>query len=625
MRSIKTKLIVNFSIIILIGSFLLGFISVKRAKDAINIEGRKTLTSLAVDSAKLTASRMENLLTSLQAIALTDDIKSMKWKQQQPLLKRQLENTRFLDLAVVFPDGTAHYPDGTTSQLGDREYVIKAFNGQANYSDLILSRVTNSLVIMFAVPITNDGKVVGVLIGRSDSDTLSEVARDSGYGSNGYGFVINNEGIVVGHPDQEKVNSRFNPIEDSKTDDGLESMVKFFKTVLSEKQGFGKYKLEGTEYYASFAPIEGTNWTFIMTADKDEVLSSIPSLRRDLIIIALVVFAFCVGLTFLNGNAIAKPILEVAKGSEYIGKLDITHNLPEYTLKRNDEIGDLARSIQSVIDNLNEFIAEISSSADQVAVGAKQLSDSSMTLSQGATEQASTIEELTAAIEEILSQVKLNAENAGIANELTNTAKNDAEEGNLHMQKMLEAMEEINQSSASISKIIKVIDEIAFQTNILALNAAVEAARAGQYGKGFAVVADEVRSLAMRSAKAAKETADLIEGSIEKVTNGTRIANDTASSLNKIMENTAKTAELITNISIASKEQSVGISQINEGISQVSQVVQLNSATAEEEGRRKRGAGRAGRAFKADRRKIQVQKVKRQPNRYTFFSSTTSG
>ena len=183
-----------------------------------------------------------------------------------------------------------------------------------------------------------------------------------------------------------------------------------------------------------------------------------------------------------------------------------------------------------------------------MASGSKNVSESSIALSQGATEQASSVEELSSSLEEVSAQTKLNAQNANRANDLTAKAKTEAAVGNDHMIEMLDAMKEINVSSTGISKIIKVIDEIAFQTNLLALNAAVEAARAGQHGKGFAVVAEEVRNLAARSAKAAKETTDMIEGSINKVNDGTEIANRTAEALTKIVETVTEVAELVEKI-----------------------------------------------------------------------------
>ena len=242
----------------------------------------------------------------------------------------------------------------------------------------------------------------------------------------------------------------------------------------------------------------------------------------------------------------------------------------------------LGKSLSSLVDSLNDVVGSIMNSAEQVSTGSNLVSNTSMALSQGATEQASSVEQLTASIEEIASQTNLNAQNAQSANDLAKQAMMDAEGGNQQMKEMLKAMEEINVSSSSINKIIKVIDDIAFQTNILALNAAVEAARAGQHGKGFAVVAEEVRTLAARSAQAAKETTDMIEGSIKKVEAGTRIANETASALVKIVKEVTNAADLIASITIASNEQASAIDQISQGVMQVSHVVQNNAATSEE-------------------------------------------
>jgi len=246
------------------------------------------------------------------------------------------------------------------------------------------------------------------------------------------------------------------------------------------------------------------------------------------------------------------------------------------------EFSKIKNSIDNIINIFNDILYEINAAAQQVANGAKQISDSSQILSQGSTEQASTIEELSASMEQIAEQTKSNAENAEQAYAVAATVKEGAISGNNQMGEMLKAISDINDASSNISKIIKVIDDIAFQTNILALNAAVEAARAGQHGKGFAVVADEVRNLAARSANAAKETTALIESSISKTEDGLKIAKNTADALNDIVQGISETANIVNKIAAATSEQASAIVQINMGVAQVSQVVQNNSANAQE-------------------------------------------
>jgi methyl-accepting chemotaxis protein len=242
----------------------------------------------------------------------------------------------------------------------------------------------------------------------------------------------------------------------------------------------------------------------------------------------------------------------------------------------------LGNAVTETVRKLNGIFNGISTATVQVSTGAKQVADAAQMLAQGATEQAATVEELSASISEVAAQTKASTEMASKAANVAGNVRNRAEQGNQLMGQMVEAVQNISISSAEISKVIKVIDDIAFQTNILALNAAVEAARAGQHGKGFAVVADEVRNLASKSAEAAKDTGTLIANSQTLADSGVKIADETKTSLREIVEGINESAVIVSNIASAADQQALAIAQINEGIDQVTRVVQQNSATSEQ-------------------------------------------
>ena len=348
--------------------------------------------------------------------------------------------------------------------------------------------------------------------------------------------------------------------------------------------------------------------------EEDEAFAAVASLKKSSFAITVLAIVAIVGVALLIARGISRPI---GNAVAMLHDLEQGNLKTRLRLNRGDELGQLGRAMDGFVDDLedeiltafqrlaegdftfearglikeplaetnqalNRIMEQISQASHQIAIGAGEVAASSQSLSEGATTQASSLEEITASMDEMGTQTRQAAENASQANRLAAQARASAENGNMQMQRMIAAMADINASSQNISKIIKTIDEIAFQTNLLALNAAVEAARAGQHGKGFAVVAEEVRNLAARSAKAASETSELIAGSVSKAAGGAEIADCTAAALGEIVAQISKVTELISDISDSSNEQAQGIAQVNMGLRQIDSVTQQNTALAEQ-------------------------------------------
>ncbi|OEU53970.1 MAG: chemotaxis protein [Desulfuromonadales bacterium C00003096] len=479
-----------------------------------------------------------------------------------------------------------------------------------------------------SVPVMVDGKFYGVA--GTDYDLtfvqhLSEKVDKDLMKGQGEVAIISYDGLIVAHSEKpELIGQHFK----AALADGWESAL---KTVQAGESVANMDEASGMA--TALGAIElgrtGRPWSVMIRISEDVILAEAHALdaaleeRSDAATmwqgsVGGIVTLIALGLIWLAARSIARPIREAAALADTIGAGDLSQRLQ---IQSADEVGQLStslnamadgleqkaqiaekvangdltmnvdlasdkdvlgRALSKMVDRLNDLLGQVQKSSEQINSGSTQVSDSSQTLSQGATESAASLEEITASMTEMASQTKLNAENANQANSLSKGAQNAANRGSKLMTGLVDAMGDINRSGEDISKIIKVIDEIAFQTNLLALNAAVEAARAGQHGKGFAVVAEEVRNLAGRSAKAAKETAELIENSAEKTRNGNDIVEKTEAALKGIVAGTTKVSDLVAEIAAASSEQSEGISQVNQGLNQIDAVTQQNTANAEE-------------------------------------------
>ncbi|MBN7773002.1 methyl-accepting chemotaxis protein [Clostridium aminobutyricum] len=481
-------------------------------------------------------------------------------------------------------------------------------------------------MVTLSTPILNEG---GKFIGVANCDILTNSFGGLNYDTGGYksscSYIVTQDGTCIANTaDKESIGQILKVVSDNKE---ISQAVANSKEILTENDN--PYD-KGKNAWIFHEPLtlSGTDlaWSSAFVVNKGEALAAVTKITVVLTaigIVGLIVLVACSALFLKKGLA---PISSVMKLGEKMGRCDLKSEAFQIP-KTKDELGQLANifhgtsltlsgyisdisnllrnisngnlqvevkkdyigdfeaikdALNHILSSLNDIFKEMQTVAEQVSTGADQVSVGAQELSQGAILQASSIEELSAKIMEISDQVKQSTENAGIANERAETVGTEIETSNQQMHQLLAAMDDITQKSGEIGKIIKTIEDIAFQTNILALNAAVEAARAGEAGKGFAVVADEVRNLASKSAEAAKDTTALIEGSLHSINEGARIAEVTAASLGTVVLGTKDIVESIGEISVKSKDQSVALEEVTLGIDQISSVVQNNAATAEE-------------------------------------------
>ena len=476
---------------------------------------------------------------------------------------------------LVWPDGRAVLKDRSYVSVTERDYFKAVFQDKKDFyiSSPIISKATGKPSVILAKAIYGENKTTRALVGFEMQLTmLSEITRATNFGDTGYGWVIDNTGLVIAFPDENAILSLNITEADSEGYRGLNDLA---QNMLHEQIGNGVFqKPDGVQINSYWSQVPNTpGWRLGLSIERKETGETLNALLQLLFIL----FGMGLLLTFVMAAFLARTIVKPIKLIQSaMGKLEdgeLAQNVTDIEndkkiLKRNDELGELGHAMQKLRNSLDSIVKGILSASDQVLEGANHLSSSAQSLSQGSTEQASSAEHLSSTVEEFVSTIRQNAENTTEADALAKRVTQNAETSGHAVTQSVNNMKEIAGK-------ISIIEEIARQTNLLALNAAIEAARAGEAGKGFAVVASEVRKLAERSAKSAGEINELSRTSVQ-------VATEAGERIDALLPDIRKTADLIQEIAAASSEQSAGAEQIANGVSQMDTVIQQNASVAEE-------------------------------------------
>ncbi|OAV39551.1 methyl-accepting chemotaxis protein [Clostridium saccharobutylicum] len=625
MRSIKSKILKVMILCIVIVALLMGIISSLVSYISTMNSLKQVMGQTAKIAAQDVSERLNNYKTIVSELAQNDafqgetiDSTTVSKVLKDVASRNNLIRAGYVDVSGMSFDG---YDLSDRSYFKDCKSTLKPA-----ISDILVDKSTNDLIIVFAAPVIKNGKFAGIVSITNSASLLSDITNTIKVGKTGQSYAINKNGNLIADENVDLVFKGYNAINESKNDSSLKSIAGIESKMIKGESGFTTYGIALNEKMVAYEPIPDTDgWSLAVTSKTYEFLMGTIIGIVIMVIAALIIIALAIRVVVKMADSISEPIKLFANRLELLAQGDLTTEVPiintddetailaeatrntvndlreviedvshslgemskknfNITLEREykGEFVGIKDSIINIVDSLNEVFSEIKEATNQVNSGAQQVTEGSQSLSQGATDQASSIEELSVAMDEINRQVQNTAQNATNTNEVGIKLLQRIEDSNKQMNEMLNAMNDIEKSAKDINNIIQTIDD----NRLVCLNERnlrrLESARAGDAGKGFGVVAEEVRMLAEQCSEAVKQTGQLIQSSINAVNKGKELSDITAKSLIYVVDDVKQTTQLVSNISAASEEQAQSIEQINGGVNQISDVVQANSATAEE-------------------------------------------
>ena len=504
--------------------------------------------------------------------------------------------------------------DGT--DFSDRDYVKAALNGKTNISDVTLSKYTNTYGISIAAPLISSGRIIGVVYYRADVDFMNDIVKHISVGQGSYAYILDENNNVIAHKNEKYIMN----------DKYKEMIPKDIKNCISSQNGSMTCSYGGDKYICGYSKIDKTaNWRVVIASPESAYNSDILRFVKKLVISDIIALIAAIIVALIIARVISRPIVRVknllsalaqgdlsvqlndTKNKDELGILqnsavslnrmlsdmltqsgDVLSKMAAYDLTSEDmreypgKFNELAASINSIKAILSNMILNIQNSSVNVDGGSKQLAEAASMLSEGTMAQASSLQKLVTDVENVAQNINANSDKTIFVNESLGNLDSEIKDGNQKMQELSNVVRTVEEMSEDIKKIVNTIDGIAFQTNILALNASVEAARAGESGRGFAVVAQEIGTLATKSSDASKKTAELIEKCIKGIESAKEYADITSDSLAKIVSDSNNIANAFDEMSKANEIQAKNANDIRNEIENISQVVQSNTATAQQ-------------------------------------------
>ncbi|MDC7124531.1 MAG: methyl-accepting chemotaxis protein [Spirochaetales bacterium] len=566
---LRMRFVLPLSILVTAGLIVVSFVLYKSAKNELQssaIGQMEQVSEALVHSAdyyhKVLKSDIKNFASSSKFEAFLESGSHEDLLSCNDRLKQyKADNSSYENIVLLDLSGEV-IASSTESIIGkvncsDRDYFKEALKGHSYIGDAIRSKVSGNPTNTVSYPVKSGNKIIGVLIVVADLTNFSDqFISPLHIGDKGYVYMCDNNGLVISHPDESGI------LEVNLND------YDFGKHIMSEKDGVYNYTFKGVSKIAVYRATTKKGWEVIATASTSDIFSGVNNVLKFTTIIGVVVLLVMISIIWFLVSSVVNPIKKAADDAEKIAGGDLTIKIYEKNLKRADEIGTLAKAFNDMLLKLREVVFEVRTSSETVFQSSEQLTATAEELSQGSTEQAATSEEVSSSMEEMSSTIQQNAENSRQTETMAKQASVDADDGGAAVVDTVEAMR-------AISEKVKIIDDIARNTNILSLNASIEAARAGEHGTGFAVVATEVGKLAAHSQDAAQEIFELASSSVGK-------AEKAGELISKVVSGIQNTADLVEEISASSLEQNAGVSQINKALLQLDQAIQSNVSSAEE-------------------------------------------